>query len=240
MCRINDAVASVMVDLGLRDQAPVGMKPWLLWIWIQMLSPRPDGLSSSAEAPRLYEVEDALELRLGQSVGAVFCGRITIEDRREFYFYGDGSGRFEPEVRETMEKFPEYKFDFGVKNDPAWSQYREVLYPGPYDLERIKNGDLLAVLTAKGDNHSIPRRVMHWAYFLSSEDRSLFAKAAVDSGYNVDSEYEVEGDRRFATSVYRVQSIEQNNIDETTIELFHLAENLNGSYDGWETQVTTD
>jgi regulator of RNase E activity RraB len=95
-------------------------------------------------------------------------------------------------------------------------------------------------LTAKGDNHKIARRVMHWAYFLSPEDRSLFAKAAVDRGFNVDSEYEVEGDRRFAISSYRVQSIEQNNIDDTTIELFHLAEDFNGSYDGWETQVTTD
>ena len=50
---------------------------------------------------------------------------------------------------------------------------------------------------------------------------------------------EVDGDRCFSICVYRVQSIEQNEIDETAIQLLHLAQGLDGDYDGWETPVTT-
>lgn len=80
---------------------------------------------------------------------------------------------------------------------------------------------------------------MHWIYFRSSESRSLFSKAAVDAGFVVESEHEVDGDRRFSICVYRVQSIEQNEIDETAIQLLHLAQGVDGDYDGWETPVIT-
>lgn len=240
ICNVNDSLASIMVDLGLRSKAPIESKPWLLWVWVYMRAPRPDGLSSSDEAPKLYEIEDALELKLGRDVGAVFCGRITTESRRELYFHGEKTDSFERAVGTAMAGFEGYKFELGVKDDPGWTQYLNVLYPGPEDLERIKNGDLLDVLTREGDNHAIPRQVMHWIYFPTSESSSLFSMAAVDAGFVVESEYELEErDRRFCVRVYRVQAVEQKEIDETTIQLLHLAQGLDGDYDGWETQVTT-
>lgn len=228
-----------MVDLGLRGQAPIEKKPWLLWVWVYMQTPRPDGLSRSDEAPKLYEIEDAVELQLGRDCGATFCGRITTENRRELYFYGETIKGLEEAVGAAMASFTGYKFDVGVKNDPRWTHYLDVLYPQSEDFERIKNGDLLDVLTRKGDIPSIPRKVMHWVYFPSSESRSRFSKAAGDAGFRVESEREVDGERRFSICVYRVQSIEQNEIDETAIQLLHLAEGLNGEYDGWETPVIT-
>jgi hypothetical protein len=229
-----------MVDLGFRGLAPIESKPWLLWVWVYMQTPRSDGLSSSAEAPKLYEIEDALELQLGRSVGAEFAGRITTENRRELYFYGETTEGFHEAVRAAMAGFEGYKYVLGVKDDPGWTQYLNVLYPGSEDLERIKNGDLLDVLTRKGDILTIPRQVMHWIYFPTSESRSLFGKAAGNAGFVVESEYELEErDGRFCVQVSRVQSIEQHEIDETTIQLLHLARGLDGDYDGWETPVTT-
>lgn len=229
-----------MVDLGLRGLAPIDAKPWLSWVWVYMQVPRPDGLSSSDEAPKLYEIEDAIELKLGRDAGAVFCGRITTESRRELYFYGETADGFQQAVGIAMAAFKEYKFDLGLKDDPGWTQYLNVLYRGPEDLERIKKGDLLDVLTRKGDVLTIPRQVMHWIYFPTSASSSLFSKAAADAGFVVESEYELEdSDRRFCVRVSRVQSIEQTEIDETTIQLLHLAQGLDGDYDGWETPVTT-
>ena len=177
-----------MVDLGLISQAPLEAKPWLLWMWVYMQTPRPDGLSSSDEAPKLYEIEDAVELQLRRGSGATFCGRITTENRRELYFYGETTEGFEETIGAAMASFAGYKFDVGVKDDPKWTHYLNVLYPGSEDLERIKNGDLLDVLTRKGDSLSIPRKVMHWVYLPSSESRSRFSKAAVDAGFRVESE----------------------------------------------------
>jgi Family of unknown function (DUF695)/Regulator of ribonuclease activity B len=239
LCNVNGSLASILLDLGLRGQAPIKTKPWLLWVWVYMRTPRPDGLSSGDEAPKLYEIEDAIELHLGREFGATFCGRITTESRRELYFYGETPEGLEQAVNRAMASFAGYKFDLGVKADPEWTQYLDVLFPGPVDMQRIQNGILLDVLTGEGDILSNPRRVRHWIYFPSAESRLLFAKAAVDAGFIIDSEGEVDGDRRFSVCVYRVQSIEQKGIDETTILLLHLAQGLHGDYDGWETQVIT-
>lgn len=117
ICNVNDSLASIMVDLGLCGEAPVEAKPWLLWVWVYMQAPRPDGLSSSTEASKLYEIEDAIELHLGREGRAVFCGRITTEGRRELYFYGEKTEGFEKAVGMAMTDFAEYKFSLGVKDD---------------------------------------------------------------------------------------------------------------------------
>ena len=64
-------------------------KPWLLWVWVRLHAPRPDGLSDGAEAPTLWEIEDALVPALAAAHGAVLAGCITTQNRREFYFYGE-------------------------------------------------------------------------------------------------------------------------------------------------------
>ena len=58
--RIDGAVSSIFVDLGLRADAPVEKRPWLLWVWVEMRAPRADGLSSGEEAPTLHEIEESL------------------------------------------------------------------------------------------------------------------------------------------------------------------------------------
>ena len=85
ICRVNGKLASILLDFGLGELAPLESKPWLLWVWVYFKTPRADGLSDGKEAPLLYEIEDALNLRLGQACQAVPCGRITNVGRREFY-----------------------------------------------------------------------------------------------------------------------------------------------------------
>ncbi len=57
---LNDVIASLFVDLGIRDSVPDTDRPWLLWTWVYLRDPRDDGLSSSEEAPILNAIEDAL------------------------------------------------------------------------------------------------------------------------------------------------------------------------------------
>ena len=56
LCNVNDKLASILVDLALRGEAPIASKPWLLWTWVYFQSPRTAGLSDSKEAPILYEI----------------------------------------------------------------------------------------------------------------------------------------------------------------------------------------
>jgi hypothetical protein len=117
LCNVNGKLASILVNLGLRDSVPISSKPWLLWVWVYFQSPRPDGLSDGKEAPTLYKIEDALKPRLDQACQALLSGRITTEGRREFYFYGDTKAGFRKAVADALTGFDGYKFDLGEQED---------------------------------------------------------------------------------------------------------------------------
>ena len=84
--KVNDAVTSIFVDLGLKADAPNEKRPWLLWVWVEMRAPKPDGMVSSGEAAVLHEIGTALDAMIAPVCGAQLVGRITGSRRREFYF----------------------------------------------------------------------------------------------------------------------------------------------------------
>jgi uncharacterized protein (TIGR01619 family) len=239
LCNVNDKLASIFVNLGLRDTVPIASKPWLLWTWVYFQSPRADGLSDSKEAPTLYKIEDALNLLVSHACRAIPCGRITTAGRREFYFYGETRDGFRRAVREALTSFEGYKFDAGEEEDALWEQYLNVLYPSQEGLQRIANMDLLDVLVEKGDILTVAREVQHWMYFGSEQSRALFRDAVAAAGYKIVSESSSKGKLPFGISVARTQSVEQDSIDRTVIELLNLSQRFDGDYDGWETPVVT-
>jgi uncharacterized protein (TIGR01619 family) len=239
LCNVNEKLASILVNLGLREAVPITSKPWLLWVWVYFQSPRPDGLSDSKEAPTLYKIEDALTPSIERECQGILCGRITTEGRREFYFYGENKNGFPRAVKEALANFAGYKFDMGEQEDPSWNQYLNVLYPSLEDLERIANMDLLDKLVERGDVLTVAREVQHWMSFRSEQSRALFREAAASAGYGIAGETEFEGEFPFGISIARTQSIEQKLIDQTVIELLRLCHTFNGDYEGWETPVVT-
>ena len=239
LCNVNGKQASILVNLGLRESVPIPSKPWLLWVWVYFQSPRPDGLSASKESPTLYKIEDALTPSVARECQAILSGRITTEGRREFYFYGETKDGFRKAVREALKNFGGYKFDVGEQQDSSWNQYLNVLYPSVEDLERIANMDLLDELVKRGDVLTVPREVQHWMSFRSEQSRALFRAAATGAGYGIVGDIERDGEFPFGISITRKQSIEQNVIDETVVELLRLCSTFNGDYEGWETPVVT-
>jgi len=240
LCNVNDKLASILLNLALASDAPIPEKPWLLWVWVYMNAPRPDGLSDGAEAPTLYKIEDALTPRILERCKGMHVGRITTQGRREFYFYAQTNDGFREAVSAAMAEFREYRFDFGDQEDRLWDQYLKVLYPSEDELQRISNRDVLAALEKNGNVASLPRPVQHWIFFPSDDTRDLFKVAAESAGFEIDSVYEVENkESRFAICVQKIQAVDSPAIDTTVLKLFHLAREHRGEYDGWETQVVT-
>lgn len=243
LCNVNDRLASIAVDLALRSQVPVVSKPWLLWIWVYFNSPRPDGLSDSSEAPTLFEIEDALRPRLSNTCNALFCGRITTQGLHR----GGASSTSTPKpvmasknaVAKAMAVFDGYRFDRGDQHDSDWNQYLSVLYPSPEQMQCISNRDLLDHLLERGDVLAIPRMVHHWLYFPSESSRASYRQAAVTKGFAVESESTGDAPLPFCLVIARKQSIQQEAIDETVIDLFRMAQTLGADYDGWETPIVT-
>jgi len=239
ICNVNGNLASIFLNLDLCNVAPILSKPWLLWIWVYFQTPRPDGLSDSREAPILYKIEDALEDSVVEVCHAIPCGRITTQGRREFYFYGETKKDLRQAVEAAFKNVEEYRFDFGDRKDPEWEQYLNVLYPSDEDLQRIANIDLLDALKKRGDVLTVVREVRHWIYLRSEPSRALFKDAAISLGFKVIKESKFDREFPFGITIGRSQSIVQPTIDQTVIELLHLAQRFDGEYDGWETPVIT-
>jgi regulator of RNase E activity RraB len=240
-CNVNGKLASVALDLGLRELVPDSARLHLLWVWVYLRCPRHDGLSDSSEFRELVTIEEALTASLAGRFDAVLSGRITTDGRREFYYYGAHSEGFDETVSATMERFPGYTYDSQHQVDKDWRQYLNVLYPREEDRQKIENRKVLDALQNRGDALKRPRDISHWAYFRTAEDRANFRNAVRKLEYRVQSESELGGrDYPLGICIVRFQSIQPAEVDDAVIELYRLAKECHGDYDGWEAEVISD
>jgi hypothetical protein len=237
--RVNDALSSIAVNMGLRAAAPDPTHPQLLWVWVPMRSPRSDGLSSSDEAPALDRLEDALTAKLGSELGAVSVGRITGDSRREFYFYAAGDGPLEKLVAAVLENESGYTAECGQQPDPTWSQYLNLLYPSPRDQERMRNRRVIEALASNGDQGAIDRPIDHWAYFASESDRDEAASRLKRAGFSVNerSSDSAAGVRSHGLQFQHRGPAAQESVDQASFRILDALSGLDAEYDGWESPV---
>ena len=237
--RVNDAVSSIFVDLGVRPDVPIEKRPWLLWVYIPLLAARPDGLASNEEARKLHEIGEALGSMVSATCGAQLIGRITGAGRREFYFYAAEPGELTASVANVMKGFPEYKYDTDSTFQPEWDQYL-TLYPSETNLERMQNRRMLESLAEQGDSHEVPRKIEHWLYFGDEQSRAACRETLVAIDFAVEDEgLSEEGgeDMPYALVVSRVDSVDSHTINGITLELQRLAGEYCARYGGWECPV---
>jgi regulator of RNase E activity RraB len=241
LCLVNDAPASIFLDLSLKEVAPQTERPQLLWVWVGMLKPREDGLSSKEESPQLLEIGHELEAVLASGLDAIEAGRITNVGRREFYFYAPASGGFDEAVHQAMVRYPEYRYDYGEQSDPQWSQYLEVLYPSDVDLRRIENRRVVETLKEHGDALQVPREVDHHLYFPTEQSRQAFVLEVRREGFAVRNavggDNADDGRQLLELHISRCDAVDQDSIDAVVIGLMERAKALGGQYDGWGAPV---
>jgi regulator of RNase E activity RraB len=238
--RVNDAVTSIFVDLGVRNDAPLEKRPWLLVVSVQLRTPRDDGLATQEEAQKLHEIGTALDSMISVTCGAQLVGRVTGSGRREFYFYAAEPGELEAAAERVMKSYDGYEYEVVSLFQPDWDQYFH-LYPSDSNLERMQNRQLLEQLAEQGDDHELPRKVEHWLHFADAESRDACRDtlAAIDFVIEDESESEEEGEMLpFGLVVSRTDSVDTHTINGITLELARLAREHGGRYEGWEAPVT--
>ena len=237
MCEVAGKVASIFLDLGIAEEAPVARLPVLAWVKLRMNSPRADGLSSQEEFDVLKTVEDALEAHL-VSRSTAYVGRITADGCRDFQFYTAVASGWTERVADVLAAFPDYQFTCGTRADSEWAAYFDILSPSDEDRERIQNRRTCDALRKQGDRLEAPRPIEHWAYFRKSKAREAFAAKAIELGYAIDEliDPEEKGEP-YGVKLSAVGIPSLRDIDALTLPLFRAARECNGEYDGWETQV---
>jgi hypothetical protein len=131
VCRVEGALASMALDLGLAASAPDRTRPLMGFVRVHLRAPRPDGLSDSAEFDTLSDIEEALTPSVVAAVDGIFVGRCTLQCRRDFYFYFASRDGFDARVVEVMARWPDYRYEVIVGEEPEVGNLFEVAFSRP-------------------------------------------------------------------------------------------------------------
>lgn len=230
---VDSEPASIYLDLGLAQDAPIDSQPHHAYLRVNMRRPRPDGLSSNEEFEELSAVEDSLTEAFARSRSTTYAGRNTSGGNRDFYFYTNNAATFAASVRVVMSGHSDYNFEIGERLDPEWSVYFNFLYPSPDDLQRILNRRVVDNLAAHGDDLSEVRPIEHFAYFPNSSAAAKLRNYLREEGFSI-GEPPIDGGT-VAVSFKRIDRPED--IDDVVIPVARRVQELGGEYDGWGREV---
>ncbi|WP_276498380.1 DUF695 domain-containing protein [Pontibacter litorisediminis] len=236
---VDNKPGSIAVDLGLAKIAPVADQPNLLQVSVNIVDPRPDGLSSLQETIVLQSLEDDLEETLRKSCNATYAGRLTSNGQRKVYFYMGEAKDYAEHVQQVMQRYNGHAYTLRLVKDKNWSRYFNFLYPEPEQLQSIKNRKVLEELESNGDDLSKERQVDHWIYFKTEKDRAGFLQSIGNDNYSViTSDFLASSaDYPHRLHISRTDKIDHQSIDKVVLHLRRQAQRHNGDYDGWETSI---
>ena len=94
-------------------------------------------------------------------------------------------------------------------------------------------------LEKNGDTLTKARPVDHWIYFKSEKGRNEFLSKIETLNFNIIGKDETTsfGDFPYKLHISRVDNVAHDVVDDYVLELWELAQECNGDYDGWETSV---
>jgi uncharacterized protein (TIGR01619 family) len=167
-----------------------------------MNNPRTDGLSSSDESERLFEIEDGLIAALSDKANFKYVGRLTNDSKRFLYLYVSDSILIDKIVSEYMIRYQDYQFDVDSRVDKNWSIYLDFLYPSPKEYQSLMNRRVIEQLEDGGDNLTKTREVYHWIYFKTNRDRELFLDKISSDGFSTMGIANRAGCLRYFTSCF--------------------------------------
>ena len=173
-CRVDNKKASIYLDLGYEEIAPVENMHNIAWLTLHMNNPRTDGLSSSEESGILFVIEDELIKMLNNKYKIIYVGRLTNDSKRFIYFYIGDELLVDKSISDFMLQYPNYTYDYDIKEDADWNDYLDFLYPGPKEFQSMMNRRLIDQLREAGDELIEEREVNHWIYFKTEQDRDSF------------------------------------------------------------------
>jgi hypothetical protein len=237
LCSIDEAPASILVDMSLASTGPIADLPFLAFIRLRLQMPGPEGMSSTAELDQLTAIEDHLLVMLPRTGAARYVGRCTAAGRRDFYFYIARAEHWQQRAAAAMARFSHFEFEAATREERDWETYFEVLCPEEEDLQRIQNRRVCDVLEENGDELITARDIEHWAYFPDTAARARFMATVQALGFEIHELWDEQEASRCGIRFSRIDLPSFTGIDEVTLPLYQAALEAGGDYDGWETQV---
>lgn len=231
---IDGQITSVYLNLGLYESLPYPKNSWLHTLSVTLKHPTQQGLTNDQESESLNRMEDTL-IRLGKQIDAIFAGRITGKGERIYYFYATDSERMQDIIQSNT--LNGYEFSSDAKQDPEWRLYLKGLYPTADEKQCMENLGVIQQLRQHGDTLVDPRPVEHYVYF-TNETRQAEFEDAIKGHYQYRRLDPIQDNTKpYGTLVETYTPVTPNNINEVVLAIFHKANEFNGEYDGWETEI---
>ena len=199
--------------------------------------PGPEGLPTPDEGKVLFEMDDKFAALIA-SFEAHDLGRVSTAGRRGLYIAVGSKAQDLGKALVNAAAGYDYAAKFRVEAGVLGEVYSYVLSPTREEQRIIGDEKVLRQLAENGDIADKVRRVDHWAYFPQSESAQVFARWATENGYSDVVVVEVEGGQ----GEYQVRSSHQGTMIPDDLMNFTMlqhqkAQELGGTYDGWETVV---
>ncbi|MCD9189314.1 MAG: DUF695 domain-containing protein [Pyrinomonadaceae bacterium] len=241
-CTCNeDEIGSVLVDLGYTNMAPIESKSYLITVTTFMNNPGKDGLSSNEESDVLNKIEDYFIESINKEFDSIYAGRLKYGGKILSYFYSSTSEKIQDTIDKLKHNFPDYRFEYSIKEEKDWRAYFEVLYPSPFEMQVIQNGRVVENIESHGDNLQKERQVDHWIYFQTGDDRENFLKSIEGNNFEIVNKDKTNfGDSPFSLQLSRIDKVDYESVNEYVMYLWQKAQEFNGNYDGWETFIVRD
>ncbi|MEP7254396.1 MAG: DUF695 domain-containing protein [Ferruginibacter sp.] len=239
MAQYDKGVGSTLINMSLKEYAPIKEFPFLLTTGVKLIKCSDDGLPTKDEFEVLYQISDKMKSVIDSKLKNKSSGTFSYQcERIDYYYLNDTIG-----IRKLLESayqtdFPNYKYSINIKNDKNWEAYFSFLYPNDEAYEYMSNQKVILNLTKEGDNLSKPRQVDHWLYFKTEADRNKFITYALKEKFKVKNKKNLNDSKlKYQLQISRVDKVDIDSISKITIDLRKKAKELNGEYDGWETFV---
>jgi hypothetical protein len=233
-CQVDDEPASIFLNMRYEGGELPRAADTLYWFSMKMADGGDHGMGTAEEADVLFPIEDVV-IGKAADLGLVYVGRLRHAGTWQIAFYGPAA---QLDALKAIGKASGRSVEVRAKLDREWEYYREFLLPDDERRQWMQNRRLVAVLEQHGDPLDVARRVDHWVYFATAKARTAFVAKVKKQGFAVgQTSDDGKGDFPFGAQVHRDDSVELEHIHEVVMGLYELAEDSDGSYDGWETSV---
>ena len=242
MAQYEKGRGSTVINMSLKENAPMKQYPYLLKTGVRLIKCSEDGLPTQEELNVLNRISDRIKSIIDSNIKNIPTATFSYQCERIDYYYIFDTMEIRKHLESTyQQEFPDYKYSINFRYDKNWDAYLMFLYPNEETYEYMNNEKVILNLTKAGDNLSKPRQVDHWLYFKTEADRNKFIPYVLKEKYKVESKkISKDSKLKYQLQISRIDYVDIVSISKITIELRKKAKDLNGEYDGWETFVIVE
>lgn len=229
---MNGRPCAVTVDLGAIEHGVVATHPVYLGIRVKLQQPSAEGLPKPSERPALDGLQQRLEAEVVAAADGLHVYRYFTAGYVHLGFYVLPRPLRDPNITDGYDP---YSPELVIDPDLTWANLLEDLAPDPWQRQLIATGRIMAELRRLGDDPAAKRKVDHTIVLPAGVDPRGLISGLTELGYTIDTVHNEE------TEI----SINCSRVDDLTDpiarvgEVFDLAIDHGGLYDGWGAPITS-